>query len=69
MARSTQSPASASNQAREVAEAIAKDTDASPELVEEMYQQELSSLAREATITQFLGVIATRRVKLNLRKH
>ena len=52
-----------------VTDAIAKDTDTAPEIVEEIYQQELSSLASEATITQFIGVIATRRVKMLLRKH
>lgn len=56
-------------QARAVTEAIAKDTDTAPEIVEEIYQQELSSLASEAKITQFIGVIATRRVKMLLRKH
>ena len=69
MARSTPVPASDQNQARAAAEAIAKDTDTSPEVVEEIYQQELSNLASEATITQYLGVIATRRVRMMLRKH
>ena len=69
MARSTPVTASDQNQARAAAEAIAKDTDTSPEVVEEIYQQELSNLASEATITQYLGVIATRRVRMMLRKH
>lgn len=69
MARSTPDAASDQNETRAVAEAIAKDTDTSPEVVEEIYQQELSSLASEAKITQYLGVIATRRVRMLLRKH
>jgi hypothetical protein len=50
-------------------EAIAKDTGTSLEVVQEIYEKELSSLASEAKITQFLGVLATRRVRLLLRKH
>jgi len=50
-------------------EAIAKDTDTAVERVQEIYEQELSLLATDAKITQFLGVLATRRVKLILRKH
>ncbi len=69
MARSIPRPPVDSTQARAVTDAIAKDTDTAPEIVEEIYQQELSSLASEATITQFIGVIATRRVKMMLRKH
>lgn len=69
MARSTPGPAADKNETRALAEAIAKDTDTSPEIVEEIYQQELSILASEAKITQFLGVIATRRVRMMLRRH
>jgi hypothetical protein len=50
-------------------EAIARDTDTDIERVQEIYEQELSLLATDAKITQFLGVLATRRVKLILRKH
>lgn len=57
------------SQDQALTEAIAKDTDTSPELVQEMYEQELSSLASEAKITQYLGVLATRRVRMLLRKH
>ena len=67
MARSTPEPAS-DQDTRAVAEAIAKDTDTSPEVVEEIYQQELSTLASEAKITQYLGVIATRRVRMMLQR-
>jgi hypothetical protein len=58
-----------SPQDRSVTEAIAKDTDTPPEDVERIYEQELSSLASEAKITQYLGVLATRRVRLMLRRH
>jgi len=68
MSRSMPHPVQA-EESRAVTEAIAKDTDTAPEIVEEIYQQEVSSLASEATITQFIGVIATRRVKMMLRKH
>jgi hypothetical protein len=50
-------------------EAIAKDTDTAIEQVQEIYERELTTLANDAKITQFLGVLATRRVKLLLRKH
>jgi hypothetical protein len=69
MARSVPGTPLDSGQARAVAEEIGKDTDTAPEVVEEIYQQELSSLASEAKITQFLGVIATRRVRMMLKKH
>jgi hypothetical protein len=68
MARSTSGAASEPNQTRAVAEAIAKDTDTAPEIVEEIYQQELSNLASGAKITQYLGVIVSRRVRLMLRR-
>jgi hypothetical protein len=54
---------------KQATEAIAKDTDTAVERVQEIYEQELSTLASDAKITQFLGVLATRRVKLLLRKH
>ena len=50
-------------------EAIAKETDTSVEVVQEIYEQELSALASDAKITQFLGVLTSRRVKMRLRKH
>lgn len=56
-------------QDRGVAEAIAKETDTPPEVVQEIYEQTLSSLASEAKITQYLGVLATRRVRMLLRRH
>lgn len=50
-------------------ETIAKETETSVEVVKEIYQQELSVLATDAKITQYLGVLASRRVRMLLRKH
>ena len=50
-------------------EAIAKETETSVEVVKEIYEQEMSALASEAKITQYLGVLASRRVRMLLRKH
>lgn len=50
-------------------EAIAKDTDTSIDEVEKIYEQELAQLASEAKITQYLGVLASKRVRMRLRKH
>lgn len=49
-------------------EAIAKDTDTSIDEVEKIYEQELAQLASEAKITQYLGVLASKRVRMRLRK-
>lgn len=69
MARSIPPPVVEAAPTRAVTEAIAKDTDTDPEIVEEIYRQELSNLANDAKITQFIGVIANRRVRMMLRKH
>jgi hypothetical protein len=50
-------------------EAIAKETHVSIDEVEKIYEQELTLLASEARITQYLGVLTTRRVRARLRKH
>jgi Protein of unknown function (DUF3562) len=50
-------------------EAIAKETQTSIEVVKEIYEQELHTLASDAKITQYLGVLASRRVRMILRKH
>jgi hypothetical protein len=62
---------SSSNHAndRETTEAIARETETDVEVVQEIYQQELSVLANDAKITQYLGVLASRRVRLLLRRH
>lgn len=50
-------------------EAIAEETHTSMDEVEKLYEQELTLLASEAKITQYLGVLTTRRVRARLRKH
>jgi hypothetical protein len=54
---------------RAATEAIAKETETSVEVVQEIYEQELNSLSTDAKITQYLGVLASRRVRMILRKH
>jgi hypothetical protein len=54
---------------RATAESIAKETETSIEEVERLYDAELSELASDAKITQYLSVLASRRVKMKLRKH
>jgi hypothetical protein len=50
-------------------ESIAKETATSVDVVQEIYEQELSALASDAKITQYLGVLVSRRVRMILRKH
>jgi hypothetical protein len=50
-------------------EAIAQETHTSFEEVERIYEEELSELASDAKITQYLGVLASKRVRAKLRKH
>lgn len=50
-------------------EQIASVTGAPLDAVREIYDREIESLSSEARITQFVGVIATRRVLLKLRQH
>lgn len=50
-------------------EAIAKETETSIDEVGKIYDEELSVLASDAKITQYLGVLATKRVRAKLRKH
>lgn len=54
---------------RASAEAIAKETETSVEVVQEIYEQEFSTLSSDAKITQYLGVLASRRVRMRLSKH
>ena len=60
---------SAATNDRATTEAIAKETQSDVELVQKIYKEELSSLANDAKITQYLGVLASRRVRMKLRKH
>jgi hypothetical protein len=50
-------------------EAIAEETHTSIDEVGKIYEQELTLLASGARITQYLGVLTTRRVRAKLRKH
>jgi hypothetical protein len=50
-------------------EAIAAETQTAIDEVEKIYEQELTQLSTGAKITQFLGVLATKRVRMRLRKH
>ena len=50
-------------------EAIARETDTDIEVVKLIYDEELTTLSNDARITQYLGVLASRRVKMRLRKH
>lgn len=50
-----------------IAEAIAEETKRPIEEVRRLYEQELEQLAHEAKITQFLSVLAGRRVKEKLK--
>ena len=54
---------------RAATEAIARETETSLEEVQKLYAEELEDLANDAKITQYLGVLASRRVKMRLRKH
>jgi hypothetical protein len=51
-----------------VVDAIARDTSTSPDLVRALYEEEVAILSASATIKQFVGVIATRRVRQQLRE-
>jgi Protein of unknown function (DUF3562) len=48
-------------------DSIAKETSTSLDVVKALYEEEVATLAAQATIKQFVGVIATRRVKQQLR--
>lgn len=63
------SPPSTQNPSSSVAEALADETQTPVEEVQRIYEEELSELANDAKITQYLGVLASRRVKMRLRKH
>ena len=54
---------------RAVTEAIARETQRPIEEVERIYQEALRELASDAKITQYLGVLASRRARMRLRQH
>jgi hypothetical protein len=47
--------------------AIARETATSIDLVRTLYEEEVAVLTEAATVRQFIGVIATKRVKQQLR--
>ena len=46
---------------------IARETETSTDLVKSLYEEEVATLTANATVRQFIGVIATKRVKQHLR--
>ena len=50
-------------------EAIAKETHTALDEVDRIYEEELSQLASDAKITQYLGVLVSKRVRMKLRNH
>ena len=69
MPPSTLLTASDSNRHDVAKEALAEETHTSVDEVAKLYDEEFSTLAAEAKITQFLGVLVSRRVRLKLRDH
>jgi hypothetical protein len=69
MAASTPRPFANAKNHKLAKEAIAEETHTSFAEVERIYDEELSHLQSEAKITQFLGVLTTRRVRMKLRDH
>ena len=48
--------------------ALARESSASFDVVKALYEEEVAALVSQATVKQFVGVIATRRVKQQLRQ-
>jgi hypothetical protein len=46
--------------------ALAKETSTSPEIVRDLYHQEVATLGASAKVRNFIGIIAGRRVKQRL---
>ena len=46
---------------------IARETATSTDLVKALYEEEVAALTANATVRQFIGVIATKRVRQQLR--
>jgi len=49
-------------------DAIARETATSVDVVKALYEKELATLAAHATVRQYVGVIATSRVRQHLRR-
>jgi hypothetical protein len=47
--------------------AIAHETETPIDVVRALYEEEVTTLAQSATVRQFVGVLATKRVKQHLR--
>ncbi|HKE94863.1 MAG TPA: DUF3562 domain-containing protein [Povalibacter sp.] len=62
-------PAAVAKADSRLAESIAKETDTPVEVVKLIFEEEFSAICANAKITQYAGVIASRRVKLRLQKH
>lgn len=54
---------------RTFTESIAKETETDVEVVQAIFRQEFSALANDAKITQYLGVLTSKRVRMLLRGH
>lgn len=52
---------------KDVIEDLARQTSTPVELVRDLYEEELTKLKASATVDNFVGVIATQRVKRRLR--
>jgi len=46
--------------------ALAKETRTSPEVVQDLYQQEVAAVGAAAKVRNFIGIIASRRLKQRL---
>ena len=54
---------------KQMAETIARETGAPIDLATRILKEELQDLARDARITQFVNVLASRRARLKLQQH
>jgi Protein of unknown function (DUF3562) len=59
-------PAQAKADRRTVA-SIAKETETSVEIVKALYEEEVATLIAQARVKQYVGVLATKRVRQQLR--
>jgi hypothetical protein len=48
-------------------EALVRETETPTQIVRELFLEEIAALASTARITQYVGIIASRRVRLRLR--
>jgi Protein of unknown function (DUF3562) len=69
MAASTPRAVSNPKSEEQTKEALAEETRTPVDEVAKLYDEEFSNLAAEAKITQYLGVLTSRRVRMKLRRH